>query len=455
MSAIENFVTVAITAETKFPTQVGFGTLLIAAFLGTVPIFNDRVREYSSLGDMVSDGFSSVPGTVTWPAYLAASKAFSQSPRPPSIKIGARRSGATQVLVFKPTSFVQGTVYRFSLIGGTASTDVAYVVPGSSSIAAVCTALQTAISAIAGLPGTAAVTGTNTTVTFTASAPGRMIQIKNINPELQLSDTTTDPGLAADLDAIALADGDFFGVGLDSNSKAEILAGAAWVQAQTAKVLAYHTADWATTDGTSTTDVVYSLKNSNYTKTFGQVTLDDSMSYAGIAWMSEEFPFVPGTSAYGLKTLNGVQSGSLSTTQESAVIAKNGNVYSTTAGLTLTRKGKVASGEWIDNIIGIDWLCARLKERMLGAMANTRKLPLTNKGISVVVTEIKAVLIIAQGTPSVPGLLSQDVEPTVLAPKAEDISPADKAARQLNGVTFSAEFANAINFVGIRGTISP
>ena len=45
-------------------------------------------------------------------------------------------------------------------------------------------------------------------------------------------DETADPGIVADLTAIRLADPDWYGLGLDSNSKAEVEAAAAWAEAE-------------------------------------------------------------------------------------------------------------------------------------------------------------------------------------------------------------------------------
>lgn len=63
---------------------------------------------------------------------------------------------------------------------------------------------------------------------------------------------------------------------------------------------------------------------------------------------------------------------------------KTANFYSEVGGVNITQEGKVASGEWIDIIIGTDWLEARLRESVYSALVNNRKIPYDDTGIAMI-----------------------------------------------------------------------
>lgn len=88
MGAIDNIVQVTITRATAAPSETSYNGILIAQeFLKalTTPVFNERVREYTSLADIVSQGF-----TTSSPVYLAAQALFSQNPNPGKIYVGRK-----------------------------------------------------------------------------------------------------------------------------------------------------------------------------------------------------------------------------------------------------------------------------------------------------------------------------------------------------------------------------
>jgi hypothetical protein len=140
----------------------------------------------------------------------------------------------------------------------------------------------------------------------------------------------------------------------------------------------------------------------------------------------------------------------LTDTQRSALDGKNGNYYISAGGLALTYPGKTASGEWFDVTRFVDWLQARLRERLIGLLANNAKVPFTDAGIALVVAEIRAQL--QQGVAV--GGLAESPAFTISAPLASDVSSVDRAARTLPDVTFSARLAGAIHAIELTGNIA-
>ena len=128
---------------------------------------------------------------------------------------------------------------------------------------------------------------------------------------------------------------------------------------------------------------------------------------------------------------------------------KNCNYYSEVGGVNITQEGKVASGEWIDIIIGTDWIEARLRENVFSALVNNRKSPYDDTGITLIEGLVKGVLNQAADA----GILQKD-SIVVSVPRYADIPQADKLARKLPNVKFSALYQGAIHRTTINGTIS-
>lgn len=446
MSTLDDFVSVTVTTVSQTPSQVGFGTPLVAAYHTLDPV--QRVRGYNRLQDAVADGIVSTG--VTAAAYAALSAAFSQSPRPAEVKLGRLASAPTQVTVLTPTNATAGTVFRFDFGAlGASLTTLTRTVPGSSSIAAECTAIKALIDALS-LAVTVTTPG-SANVTITTNTPGVLFDVRNWTSSLLLSDTTAVAGtLATDLAAIAAEDNDWYGLGLAYNSKAYVQAAAAWVETAK-KLFFYSTSDTACGDNSSTTDVMYLLKASAYFRTGGLYSGVALLGYSGIAWLAEGLPWPPGSSTFALKTLAGVPVDSaVSTTQNGVILGKNGNTYTEVAGENITNPGKSAAGEYLDIAFGRDWLEARMQERVFGTLRSVRKVPYTDTGVDMVVASVKAQL--EDGVDAT--YLAADPAPTVQAPRVADVSPTNRANRLLPDVTFDAHLAGAIQAVQITGRIS-
>ncbi len=257
MSTIDDFATVNITSATSTPTRVGFGTPMV---LGYHTAWPDRVRTYQNTTDMAADGITSTGvGAAT---YWSAAAIFAQSPRVKQIKVGRRTNAWTQKVKLIVTTATAGTVYRVTIgpLGGTAVT-FTRTVPGASSIAAEVTAIKALIDA-AGFAMTTASVDTNTTIECTATVPGVAFVYTGRTPELQIFESTATPaGISTDLDAVRAADDDWYGFTLDSNSKGEATAAAAWTETQL-KIYFASTADTenGTVGATGTVDLyIYAM----------------------------------------------------------------------------------------------------------------------------------------------------------------------------------------------------
>lgn len=550
MSFLTDLVSISVSSRTRTPTRAGFGTALIAAYH---TLYADRVRSYSSLSGLLTDGFK-----TSDPVYKIAAALLAQDPSVRSFKVGRRALAFTQIVDLTPTAPSASEVYTVEVDGLSAT----FTADGTPTVAEVCTGLASAINGLADVDailasggassaseqtisgaalngvtgyrvmsvprkitvtfyadadwdatsatltgldadgavqsetiavpngGGSAVTstkrykavtslvipaqsgtggtftmgvaapvtadGTSTTKVVCTSAAGELHSYKVTTSNagvlnLSIKDATTDPGIATDLTAILDADADWYALLLDSQSYAEVATAstgaAAWVESNK-KLMVVQTADAGCLSGSIITDVMYVLKSAGYARTATIYAPGLYVEWHAAAWEGECLPLDPGSETWAHKGLAGVSVYSLTDTQRAALDAKNGNYYISAGGLSLTYAGKTASGEWIDVTRFVDWLQARMRERLVAMLANNAKVPFTDTGIARVVAEVRAQL--QQGV--VVGGLAEPF--TVSAPRASEVSSANRTARNLPDVTFSAPLAGAIHKIEITGAVA-
>lgn len=439
MPTLDTLVSLNITLQTKFPTRAGFGTPLFACFHS---VFPERQRLYTTLPGMIDDGF-----TVYDQAYKMAAAAKSQNPSIKQWRIGRRANAFTQAIRITPINTTVGYVYSYVVVSpdGT-STTVTYTVQASDTVADICTGLQTGFNAITDLTATDATTH----IDLAADNAGEIFSFSTLpDPTIAvITDRTTDPGLAADLTAINGEESDWYALALDQRGSAEAAVAAAWMEANKRGVFAYADADsnFETNHG--------ALKTAGYDRTFGLYAQVASHDYREISWLGRCLPEVAGSINWAFKTLAGISADPIKGSKEALITAQNGNTYSTVAGLNITWEGKMASGEWIDVIRGIDQVYARIQEAVIAVLKNNGKVPFTDRGVSLVTGAIQNVLNDNVSAPGRERVLAADPAPKVTAPKVADVSAADKAARTLPDIAFTGTLSGAINRVAISGTVS-
>lgn len=299
-------------------------------------------------------------------------------------------------------------------------------------------------------------TATDVVTHITLTAPAGLIPSLKITGAgvLALEDRTADPGLAADLTAIRAEDDDWYCALLDSNSSAEILALAAIIEPLTPKkILVTQSADTEVLNADSITDVMYLVADRDYFRTHveyhpGIATVD---SWIAAAHVGNALAYSPGSVTWVNRELVGIGDWAPTSAERAAIIAKNGGSIETVAGRKVTFGGKVGGGEWIDIIHGLDWLHARIGERIFGllAAAADAKIGFTDKGIARVHAELRAQLTEASAPPS--NLLATW---STSVPTAASLSSSQRATRVLPNVTFSATVQGAIHAVNVAGTVA-
>ncbi|MCK4522415.1 MAG: DUF3383 family protein [Nanoarchaeota archaeon] len=434
--SLKEIVNVTITRETKAVSRVGFGTLMI---LGRHKRFNARLQYFSSL-----TGMAGVFNT-TDAEYIAATVLFSQNPSVVRVAIGRRKTGDNCILSI--TDVQNNTDYE-ALINGTSFK----ITSGGAA-----TAILIAAALVAAINGGAEpVTATDNldgTFDLDPDVAGIPYSVKE-DSKITLSGLTTPDPVATDLTAVQEEQSDWYGLALTWRTQADVEAAAAWTEANVApKTFGAASSDANiidTTDAADSTTIAAVLKANNYARTFCIYSGEAGTKYPECAVFGQFMPLDAGSYTVMFKTLAAIVADDLSETQSINARAKNCNVYEEIGGVDIVREGKVAEGEYIDVIVFVDWVQARMTERIYAKMVNLPKVPYTDEGVGVIETEIKGVLSLGIDR----GGLAADPPYTVTAPDVADVPTQDKADRLLPDIKFRGTLAGAIHATDINGVVA-
>lgn len=269
----------------------------------------------------------------------------------------------------------------------------------------------------------------------------------------------TAAGLTAgDLDAIAQADNSWYGAVVVKGTEAELRTAANWALSQR-KLFVGATADLANADSSKTGSLAATLKAESQRRFALLVTPGSADKGADAAWLGGQLPATPGSNNWAYNTLQGVATDTFTTAQLRTLIGtavdgvrgNNANVYIQRAGSGSTQYGTTASGEWIDNVVGEDWLIFNLQASIFSVLKNNRKVPYTDKGVGLLLAACHGVLDTAVNN----GLLSRESPYTVSAPSVATASALDKINRRCPLISIDCTLAGAINSVRLQINVSP
>lgn len=112
--------------------------------------------------------------------------------------------------------------------------------------------------------------------------------------------------------------------------------------------------------------------------------------------------------------------------------------------------GVMSSGEWIDTIIFVDWLTAKIQENVWYLFRNRKKVPMTRSGATMIEARIRSVLALGVQV----GGIADDTPVTVVSPDPLSIPEQERGSRMLGDFLFDARLAGAVHRTRIRGTVS-
>lgn len=446
---INSVVTVNITRETKVPSQKGFG---VPAIISTeASILTNLVTEFSSdtfKSELIAAGF-----TTSSEVYKAANAICSQNPKPEKFKVIKQTAPTAQVDTVSIVTLENDGTYAVTVDG------VVYEFTADASATApeICTGLAALINPLVQV--SAAVVGS--TLVITAADAGLGFSV-SVDAKMSVAHTTPNNGPVEDLIKARDFDDDWYFLGTTTHTKVQSKAIAAYIESEI-KLFVGQTSDADSKDlalADDTGGTLVFLKDKNYDRSIHAWVPSAKLGeYKHLGWVGRQATKLPGSSNWKFKSVKGASADKYSTQELKNIQDKKGNVYVTIGGIDMFQEGIVASGEYIDIMIGTDWIQARIKEQVFGMLAKEEKVPYDNGGIESVGLQVEDVLSKAVGMTI---LLSDDnldedgkgMGPKVTVPKRSETSTNDRAIRTLNNVKFTGFYAGAINKVNIVGNLS-
>lgn len=431
--SLKDIININISRQTTAVTQLGFGVMMI---LGMSKVFANRIRFYTAADQLLDDGFES-----TDDEYIAALAAFGQNPQVVQVAIGRIQVENAGISI---DTVVDNTDYTVT-VNGIDYTHDSGAAASANSIAAALVAL---IDVNPDVDATDDVDGTFVIAPLVATTAFSVVVVGS-NLSVEKSAYSTTETVADSLNAVDDENPDWYALAMTSHVSADVQAAAAVIETQR-RIFLTSSSDVNILDAVDITDIAYILKNSAYARTAVLYHTAADTTFPECAWLGKQLPTNPGSSTWMFKTLAGVAAVTLTATQALNALNKNASTYQAIGGVNITREGKTASGEFIDVIRFVDWLHARMTERIYSRLVNLPKVPFTDPGLAAIENEIRAQLDAGIEV----GGLAADPVPTVTVPKVSSISANDKALRNATGITFQAVLAGAVHKLTINGVVT-
>lgn len=445
---LSDIVNVQITRQTSSVSRAGFSTILV---LGPNANFSERLQFVSDLAALAA----LLTGGTAAPEYQAATLIFSQNPKVSQIAVG--NLTANKVITDNAGTYTAGA------IGATVNGHVISTAYNTNKDTTL-TDFAAAIQALTEIQ-TATYVALSHTITI-VPATGYQVEIE-LNTgsvtgtmTMALSSVATEDWDTA-LTAIKNYNNDWYGIVAVTHAEADVLDVAAWAEAND-KLFATSSQDSEIVDTSlagDTGSIAKQLNALGYVRTALVYHDDADADFPEAGLLGRILPLDPGSYTAMFKTLAGVSAVTLTTTQENNAREKFCNIYHEIGGRTILRDGWVVGEEFIDVIVFIDWLDARLTEDVYQLLTSQLKVPFTDAGIAAIDAVVKKRLQIGQNRGGIsPTAFDADNNQiggfVTVVPKLENVPAIDRAARELNDVTFTAWLAGAIHAVSINGVVT-
>ena len=424
-------------------------------FVDSHNYFPERVRSYGSYTEFLED--TSIPSTSN--TAKAITSAFSANTSAAPSRVYAGRIETDNVII-TPNAAVIGSTYGFTVKVYDATrtlltTTIASFTATTTDVADVVTGLSTSLGTVTGV--TSSIVGTTITL-----APASTYSIV-VTAFVKVADTYTSTETPAEiLAAIQEENNEWYALMAADHTETFQLAMAAAIQptgaSDSPKMYWTSTSDVdsyvAVVD--PAVDVIGKLKEFNYTRTVTDWShLADSIFPEMLAF-NYASTFQAGAANFKFNRIaaypaaaNPSTGARLSTGMQGNINARNGNWMGRQRGVDFYQDGKVASGEWIDIIMGVDWLNDRIEVEVLNVFLNQQGGKVSYAKPSIIKSTIDSVLQQAYDIGFLDGYVGAEI-PDYLT----QIPFSDKVERILKDVKWTGYLSGAVNNVIINGNLT-
>lgn len=497
---INRLIAVSVTLAAAAAQGINFNSLLM---LGSSNVINmqEKVRSYNSLAQVAADFGTNAP------EYFAAQAYFGQNPQPSQLYIGRWAYTATAGLILGTPltpqqqllshwTAINNGAFKIGVDGGGVQGVANLDFTGAGNLNAVAAIIQAGIRALAGSYANVTCVWNAQTFQFQiasgttgpasavaalqAPAAGTDISGAGFLGMVAADNPTIVPGFAAESALAAVVRMDllplsWYGLtfaNVDNLQAADYLQVAAYIEADSNPHLFGITSqEAAAIVGPDTTSIGALLKAAGYNRTFPQWSSTSKWACCSIFGriLTTNFSGSLTTIIVAWKDEPGITPEQLNSTQADVLDSNN---YSYFAGFNnddaIIVNGTVASGHYIDEIIGTDWLGNQIQTNLWNKLRTTpTKVPQTDQGMNDLATVIEAACI--QGVTN--GLLAPgtwesngfgQIKPGdwlgqgfyVYAPPIASQSPADRAARKSVLFQVAAKLAGGVQEAQVAVTVN-
>lgn len=425
---LSDIVQITITKET---TAIDTASFNIPLILATTVAFPERTRTYSSIGAVAED-FG-----ATSEVYQVASKLMGGGVRPTYIIVGRQRVSSATYLV-SPTQegtlssiTINGAVFFYEAASGDSGVEIAQGLVASFN--------DEPLSNI-----TLVNNGDALTIENEDEDENLFVESSgNIDATQVLSDENWGDTIAA----VEEENSVWYGVVATTHDPADVLEIAQAIQARS-KIFGTSTQDPESLT-TGDADIGAVLASLNYDKTYSLYTPYADEDYPEAVWMGGQMPLTPGSNTWAFKQAPGVRAANLTETQKTNLRNKHMNMVTSRAGVTIFEDGQMVDGTWIDEAVFIHWWVARVQEAVFFRLINSRKVPMTRAGASIIETEIRSVNALGVAN----GGIADDSPITVTAPDPLRIPANMRAQRILGDFRVRFRLAGAVHKVIVDAVV--
>lgn len=456
----------------------------------------ERIRPYNDQDGVITD-FG-----VNSPVSAAAELHFAQVPRPNLFYVGRWAQFATPgmlrgaILTGPPSAVSRFTgIENGSMavtIDGTPVTLAGVDLSGAVNLNGVASAVQAAVRAASAVAGVAqatvkwdgarftlasGTTGAASVVSF-GSATGAGTDMTAVlgfgNPAATRILGLAPESLVSALSILSDVSSEWYAASVATAVQPSVidhLAAAGLVEGMARmRVYAVTTQDSAVLDPARSDDVCSQLKQSGFARTLSQFSSWHPLAVFSLMGRFSTINFEANNSTITLKFKNepGVVAETLTATQADALEAKNCNVFvNYSNGRAILEQGVMASGTFIDERQGCDWMVDKIQTDLFNLEYQSKKIPQTNAGNTRIVGTINKSFLSATNNGLVgPGqwngdpfgtLRSGDFMPTgfyTFAPDIASQAQADREKRKSVPIQGAAKLQGAIHSIDFNISVN-
>lgn len=172
------------------------------------------------------------------------------------------------------------------------------------------------------------------------------------------------------------------------------------------------------------------------------------------AYIGNVGPFYPESVTWKFKRPDGIELPDLSRTQREELECNNWNYLASEYGNEYMKNGTMFDGEFIDNVLGADWITQDMRNRLYQVFMQNPNIDYTDEGFALVSAAVVETLnqavvhkIIARDPESGAGVF------TVVTPTRDEATDDQARNRELPPIYWDAQFAGAVHSAKTNGVL--